>query len=189
MAERLGVGFYGAGGIVQNRLAEGVTLSENCRLVGAYDPVQANLEKLAQKYPGIRTYTSPEAILTDHGVQIVAIATPHHLHYRHANEALEAGKHVSVEKPLATDSHHAYLLWETARSGKLGLWVDSMMKNNWLNQQAAQMIREGRIGQVLRVETNMEFPYFDLNNFRYQEEDHEGGGAAWDVGPHCLYMS
>jgi len=69
------------------------------------------------------------------------------------------------------------------------------MKNNWLNGEAARMIQEGVIGDVMGVMTSMEFPYHDgvdetaFANFRYTETDSQGGGAAWDVGPHNIYMA
>ena len=183
------VAFIGAGRIVNDRLAEGVRLSRYGRLAGAYDPNPANLAALYDKFLGMNAYNSQEQLLADPNVSIVAIASPHHLHYEHAEAALQAGKHIWVEKPLAVRYEDACYLAQLAEEKGLGLWVDSMMKNNWLNRRAAELIARGDIGEVLRVETKMEFPYDDFDNFRYKETDEEGGGAAWDVGPHCLYTA
>ena len=189
MADKAGVAFYGAGGIVLNRLAEGVELSEYARLVGAYNPSPENLDKLSAKYPGMRRYDSPDKLMADRNVDIVVVASPHHLHYEHALAALENGKNVWAEKPLATTYNGAVSLTRAAKDFELGLWVDSMMRNHWLNREAERIIQGKQLGRVISVETTMAFPYFDFNNFRYQELDEEGGGPLWDVGPHCLYMA
>lgn len=188
--QKIGVGLIGVGGIAQNRLLpEGIGRSRFCHFIGACDPKISAVGRAAVAKFGGRVFATQEEMLARTDISMVVIASPHHLHFEQAHAVLNAGKHAWVEKPLATRFDEAKELARIARVLNHGLVVDSMMRQNALNIYAAHQIASGLIGQIIRVETNMEFYYTDFSGFRYQEKDQDGGGPAWDVMPHCVYMA
>src|SRR5215831_4646626 len=72
------------------------------RVVAVSDLQTARLAPISARYPSVRTTTDHRELLRDPAVEAIAIATPVSTHYELARQALEAGKHVFVEKPMAT---------------------------------------------------------------------------------------
>jgi predicted dehydrogenase len=98
-SSEIGVAFIGAG-IVAEMHGRGLAATAGGRFIGAYDPATAKAEKIAEKLGG-RTYKKLEKLLADERVDAVHILTPVPLHVPIAIRALQAGKHVLVEKPVA----------------------------------------------------------------------------------------
>src|SRR6516164_4051477 len=73
--------------------------------------VQRKGDEAAKAYPGVRVLRSVEEALADVDVQLVVVATPNETHYALAKQALEAGKHVVIDKPFAATSEQAKELW------------------------------------------------------------------------------
>src|SRR5216684_7887775 len=100
MGTEIGVGIVGAGYWGQN-LIRNFWESEECRLVSVCDTNSVVLSKALRRYPTIEVTQDYASVLRHLGVDAVVIATPASTHYEFACKALEAGKHVLVEKPLA----------------------------------------------------------------------------------------
>src|SRR5919201_282321 len=79
------------------------------------------LERVGERWPDLQRTRSYDDVLADADVEVVAIATPVSTHAPLAARALEAGKHVFVEKPLATSSHDAWALIGLAQAADLVL--------------------------------------------------------------------
>jgi predicted dehydrogenase len=92
----IGYGYWGPN-LVRNFMASGET-----RVTRVCDMSQARLDKVAALYPGISLTPDPQELIADSRVDAVVIATPVDTHYHLAMAALKAGKHVLVEKPVAT---------------------------------------------------------------------------------------
>lgn len=100
--DELRVGLLGCGEIgVQN--ARALAQAEGVELAACFDPVDALARDVADRFGGV-VYRSPEDLFGATGLGAVLIATPHHLHAPLALEAIDAGLHVIVEKPLALNS-------------------------------------------------------------------------------------
>jgi predicted dehydrogenase/D-arabinose 1-dehydrogenase-like Zn-dependent alcohol dehydrogenase len=114
----LRVGLLGCGEIgVQNAAA--LASAPNTELLGCFDPVAALADDVTRRFGGT-TFPSPEALLDQGDLDAVLIAVPHHEHVPLALEALRAGLHVIVEKPLANDLTAAVELAKAAeQSGKV----------------------------------------------------------------------
>ena len=109
-------------------------------------------------------------------VDAVVIATPVSLHYRLAKEALLAGKHVLVEKPMAEDSTQADTLVSIARENNLRLMVGHTFLYNAAVETVRRVIKSGELGEIyylnaLRVNLGQLQP--DIN-------------VMWDLAPHDL---
>ncbi|MDO5553516.1 MAG: Gfo/Idh/MocA family oxidoreductase [Planctomycetia bacterium] len=191
-------GLIGFGGIAENRIAkEGFACDrsrfaplENATLVAATDLNQAR--KPAAEALGLEWYDNAQKMIDDSRIDAVYIATNNLTHAPLATMALNAGKHVIVEKPLATTPEDAQSLVALAKAKNLSIAVDHMMIYNRLNRQAKELINQGAVGTVNDSCFHMDFAYgFDpaeAATWRCNN-DAELGGPIGDVASHCFYMA
>jgi predicted dehydrogenase len=131
--------------------------------------------RFSSRYPGVRTTADFDEVLADPGVDAVSIATPPSTHYALVKRALEAGKHVLVEKPLATRSDDAQELVDIADRNGLVL----MPGHTFLYSPAVNKVRDlidyGELGDVYFVTSSR------MNLGIYQTD-----GVVCDLAPHDL---
>jgi len=188
----------GFGGIAENRIAkEGFACDvsrfrplKQAVLVGATD-VNPKRRKAAQAL-GLKVYRDLDAVLADPGVDAVFVATNNLTHAPLARRALEAGRPVIVEKPLAPNARDARMLVKLAARKKLSLSVDHMMTHNTFNREARAQVAQGTLGKVSDACFHMQFAYgFDpaeAATWRCNNRA-EMGGPVGDVASHCFYMA
>ncbi|UCD49439.1 MAG: Gfo/Idh/MocA family oxidoreductase [Phycisphaerales bacterium] len=136
-----------------------------------------------------RAYRSFEEILADEAVRAVHIATPNRLHYPMAKAALEAGKHVMCEKPLAMDSTESAELVALARKTGLVAGVNYNIRYYPLCLEAADMRRRGDLGDVYSVcGSYVQDWLFHPTDYNWRVLAEEGGAlrAVADIGTHWL---
>ena len=104
----VGLGYWGP------NLARNLQECPHARLAALCDLSGERLQRVGRRYPGARCYQSLEMLLDDPEIEAVAVATPVSTHHRIASAALNAGKHVFVEKPLAASSKEGQELAEIA---------------------------------------------------------------------------
>ncbi len=191
-------GLIGFGGIAENRIAkEGFALDRTrfneavpMRLVAATD-INPKRKEAAEAL-GIRWFDSVESLLASERVEAVFIATSNSSHGGIAQRALEAGKHVMIEKPLATDLEEGRKLTALAGEKKLSICVDHMMTQNAYNIRCREIIASGELGAFDHIVLHMEFLYGaapeEKASWRCSKPE-EFGGPIGDVGTHCLYMA
>ena len=188
----------GFGGIAENRVAKegfGCDRSrfaglEHAVLVGATDVNAAR--KSAAEALKLKWYDSAEAIFADPSIDAVYVATNNASHAAIAIKALEAGKHVIVEKPIATSIADSKKMVRTAAKKHLSLSVDHMMVYNSYNQLAKKAIKAGKLGEVNDCCFHMEFAYgydpAEAATWRCSKVS-EMGGPIGDVASHCFYVA
>ncbi len=188
----------GFGGIAENRIAKEGFACDTTRfqplkravLVGATD-VNPKRRKAALAL-GLKWYRDTEAILADPSVDAVFVATNNLTHAPLARQALEAGKAVIVDKPLAPNSRDARMLVNMAAKRGLSLSVDHMMTHNVLNKKARELIAAGALGAVNDACFHMQFAYgydpAEAATWRCSNRA-EMGGPIGDVASHCFYMA
>jgi predicted dehydrogenase len=142
--DRLGVAIIGHGYWGPNLVRNFAELPD-ARVVAVSDRLAARLEPVALRYPTVRTTTDHRDLLRDPEVEAIAIATPVSTHYELARQALEAGKHVLVEKPLAATCEEIERLIELADRRGLVLMVD----HTFVYTGSVQRIKELVDGNVL----------------------------------------
>jgi predicted dehydrogenase len=144
---RVGVGFLGAGevSVLHGRALRQI---EEVRLVGLWNRTESTAVRRAQE-EGCRRYESPEQLVRDPEVQAVFVLTNLETHLPLARLALEAGKHVLVEKPLCASQQEVRQLMEiAARSGRLCVPGHNMIHEESL-RRARALIRNGDLGRVV----------------------------------------
>jgi predicted dehydrogenase len=143
-------------------------------VVAICDRRQEALDAIARRYPALRRTTNLEDVIDDRSVEAVVVATPVSTHHALAQAALEAGKHVFVEKPLAASSDQAVELVEIADERGLVL----MPGHTFLYSPPVRMIRDliasGGLGQIYFISTSR------VNLGIHQPDV----SVVWDLGPH-----
>jgi predicted dehydrogenase len=127
-----------------------------------------------------RSYGSYEALLADPDIEAIYNPLPNHLHVEWTVKALDAGKHVLCEKPIALNAAEAQAMVAARdRSGKRVIEA-FMVRHHPQWHRVRALVREGRIGTVRALQSAFAFSMIDPNNVRNRPE--YGGGALYDVG-------
>jgi predicted dehydrogenase len=147
-----------------------------CRVVSVSDLRDARLAQVRSRYPAVKTTASFDDLLADTQVDAVVIATPVCTHFELAMQALRAGKHVLVEKPMAMTSDDALRLIDEADWRKLVLAVDHTFVYTGAVRKIRELIAEGGIGDLYyydSVRVNLGLFQHDVN-------------VIWDLAVHDL---
>jgi len=144
--DKIGVALIGTGGVAHMH-AQGFLKQKNACLVGAYSRSQKNRQAFAKTYK-ISTYDRVEALLEDDSVDAVAILTPTPTHVDYALAAIDAGKQVLLEKPVASDAKELKKLIKAAEDAG----VLCMPNHNYIYapeiQRGRQYIEAGALGKL-----------------------------------------
>jgi len=121
---------------------------DNARLVAVCDVIEPLAKEVASKL-GVKYYTNLDKALQDPEIEAVVIATPTHLHKEMCIKALESGKHVFVEKPLAPNSQDAKDIVKTVEKTKYKFMVGYMRRFDKYYKRAKNIISQGDLGRVI----------------------------------------
>lgn len=146
MAERLRIGMIGCGEIAV-QTAKGIAGASNAEHVMVMDVDQRVAHDMAETY-GVPATTNVEELLANPSVDAVYIAVPHYLHAPLTIQALRAGKHVLVEKPIATTLQDADAMIAAAREAGKTLSVAYTAQVDPASQAAHKLVADGAIGKV-----------------------------------------
>jgi len=165
----VGYGYWGP------NLARNIVERPEFRLIGLCDRDPARAREFARRYPGRAVERDLDTLLLDPRVQAVSIATPPRTHYELARRALEAGKHVMVEKPLATSVTEAEDLIELAAQAERVLMPGHTFVYSPPVNKVRELIRSGELGDVYFITSSR------MNLGLYQSD-----GVISDLAPHDL---
>ncbi|MGH7765329.1 MAG: Gfo/Idh/MocA family protein [Candidatus Dormibacteraceae bacterium] len=170
----------GAAWIAGEAVLPAVAASANGRLVAIASRDRARAQKMAQPYAGLRVLDSYDALLADPSVDAVYIPLVNSLHKHWTLRAMEAGKHVLCEKPLALNATEAEAMaTAAASSGRL------LMEAFMYRFQPRIVAFLASLSEPLYVQASFGFRLHDPVNYRLRPE--LGGGALLDVG--CYVVS
>jgi len=138
----IGYGYWGP------NLARCVAETDGCNLAAVVDQSSTALSRAGKRHPSAKLSESWAEVLADPAIDAVMIATPVDTHYEIGLAALNAGKHVLVEKPMTSNSREAATLVELAAKRKRVLMVDHTFVYTPAVQKIRDLIVDGSIGQV-----------------------------------------
>lgn len=166
----IGYGYWGPN-LVRNFVA-----NETTGVAMVCDRDQERLARVRALYPAIRLTTSAEDLINDREVDAVVISTPVDAHFPLALAALEAGKHVFVEKPIASTAEQAQRLIEEAEKRRLVLAVDHTFVYTAAVRKMHELIRSDAFGKVR---------YYDSTRVNLGLFQHDVN-VLWDLAVHDL---
>ena len=151
MAQKtLGVGFLGCGRIADLQCL-GYLEHPRAEIVAVCDSDEDRARRRGLSWGAQAVYTDVDRFLADRRVELVEILTPHHLHARHAIAALEAGKHVSLQKPPARDLEELDRIARAVGASGLTLRVFENFMHYPPHLKARELVEEGAIGVPLAI--------------------------------------
>ncbi|MBD0277526.1 MAG: Gfo/Idh/MocA family oxidoreductase [Flavisolibacter sp.] len=140
----------------------------------------------AEKYPDVITYRTLEEMLSDKEVELVVVNTPNYTHYDYAKKALEAGKHVIVEKPFTVTVAEGEELIDLAdKKGKL-LSVYQNRRYDSDYRTVKKIVEEGWLGTLCEAEFHYDRYKEELSPKVHKEVPGSGTGALYDLGSHLI---
>jgi len=161
--------------------------------VGAVcDASAPRLARAAEEF-GARPYAAPQALIEDRDVALVVVAVPGSLHASLAIAALESGKHVVVEKPMANTLAEADEMLAAARTSGRTLTVFHNRRWDPDYRMLKSLVERGELGGLLTIDSRVmsfgpEWPSYGVPDFnpRWRTQAAYGGGFLADWGPHLV---
>ena len=186
--DKLRVGIIGCGGIAKlKHLPALAKLKNRADVVGFCDLIEERATEACAKYgSGGKVYTEYRRMLEDKSIDVVYVLTPNVSHSPLSVDAMEAGKHVLCEKPMAASSADAKkMLDATKRTGKkLTIGYQNRFRRDM--QLLYKMCREGDLGEVYYSKAHAVrrkgVPTWGV----FADKSKQGGGPLIDVGTHAL---
>lgn len=170
------------------KVLPGMKKSKLCEIVGIASR-DLDAATTAAKQLGIpKAYGSYEDMLADPEIEAVYNPLPNHLHVPWSIKAIEAGKHVLCEKPIALTASEAQTLVDTARRYPHLKVMEAFMYRlhpQW--QLAKKLVDEGKIGELRTINSFFSYHLLDPKNIRNQAEI--GGGGLMDIGCYNISLS
>jgi predicted dehydrogenase len=164
----VGLGYWGP------NLARNLARSANAELRYLCDLNEELHDKYRTSFPTAKLTTSYEQLLADDTLDAIVLASPVPTHHKLGMMALEAGKHLFVEKPIALTSAHAREMIETAEARDVKLMVGHLLEYHPAVLKVKDLIESGELGDVLYAYSNR----LNLGQFRRDEN------ALWSLGVH-----
>ena len=153
----VGIGIIGCGKIAQIRHIPEYADHKDAKLLGFYDINLARAKEMAEQYGG-KAYESVEELLADPEIHAVSVCTANAAHAEQTIQALNAGKHVLCEKPMAATVAECEAMVEAAeRSGKY-LMIGHNQRLAKAHATARKLIDEGIIGKIISFRTTFGHP-------------------------------
>jgi xylose dehydrogenase (NAD/NADP) len=179
-------GILGTGHILA-KLCDGIRLARGVSLVAIASRDLERARARAAEFEVPKAHGSYQALLDDPNVDIVINALHNGLHCEWTVHALEAGKHVLCEKPLACSSNEVERMFAAAHKNRRWLMEGFMFRFHPQIAVAKRRIAAGDIGQPLYIRSTYMAQHLDPKNVRYRKEF--GGGALLDLGCYCVDFS
>lgn len=148
-----------------------------------------NIEKtkpFVEAYGG-KGYSSYDELLQDKNIDAVYIPLPPALHFEWGKKALQAGKHILMEKPFCVNLQQTEELIELAKERNLAVHENYMFMYHKQLTKIKEIIDSGYLGKIRLYRIAFGFPMREKNDFRYNKE--LGGGALLDCGGYTLKLA
>lgn len=185
------IGIIGCGGIANGKHLPSLSKLNNIEMVAFCDIVQERAEAAAQQYGSkdAKVYTNYQTLLKDDTLDIIHVLTPNESHAEISVAALEAGKHVMCEKPMAKTAAEAKRMVDAAkRTGKkLTVGYNNRFREDSLFLK--KLCEAGELGHIYYAKAHAirrrAVPTWGV----FLDEEKQGGGPLIDIGTHALDLT
>lgn len=162
----INIGIIGCGKIAQVRHIPEYAENPDVKLAAFFSPNRARAQEQADKYGG-KVYDTAEALLADPEIDAVSICAANYAHAELSIQALNAGKHVLCEKPMATTLADCEAMVECAKKNGKFLMIGHNQRLAKAHMEAKRLIDEGLIGDIITFRTSFG----------------HGGPETWSISP------
>lgn len=183
---KLKIGFIGAGGIALTHMKYLLAMSD-VQIVAAADISEKALAAAKQQYGVANGYADFQQMLKEHkDLDAISVCTPNALHAPNTIAALEAGKHVLVEKPMAMNAREGQAMLDAAKKAGRQLVVGFQYRFDTHTKLIRDQISQGNIGDIMYVRAQALRRRGIPNWGVFGRKELQGGGPMIDIGVHIL---
>lgn len=191
MSKKLKIGIIGCGGIANGKHMPSLSKLNNVEMVAFCDIIEQKAIDAAKRYgtAEAKVYVDYKELLKDESIDIIHVLTPNRSHSFITVDALEAGKHVMCEKPMAINSAEAKKMLDAAkRTGKkLTIGYNNRQRPDSLYMK--QICEKGDLGEIYYAKAHAvrrrAVPTWGV----FLNEEEQGGGPLIDIGTHALDLT
>ncbi|CAG7857827.1 D-xylose 1-dehydrogenase (NADP+) [biofilm metagenome] len=178
---------------INERLMPAIVEASNAELVAiASRRPGAAAQTLAQYAPHqqqVKTYDNPGALLDDANIEAVYVPLANNEHAEWVLRAIERGKHVLCEKPMALTVTDIDAIKAAASNHNVKVMEGFMYRFHPQHARVQELIRLGTIGEVKSVRASYSFMMRPARMYRLTESVENGGGAMWDIGCYAIHSA
>ena len=191
MSERLRIGIVGCGGIANGKHLPSLKAINRADIVAFCDLIPERAEKACAEYgaEGAKTYTDYHRLLEDKSIDVVYVLTPNRMHAQVSIDALNAGKHVMCEKPMAKTAADARAMVEAAKETGKKLTIGYQHRQKAESQYVKACIDRGDLGEIYYAKAYAIRRRGTPNWGVFLNEYEQGGGPLIDIGTHSLDLT
>ena len=184
--EKIKIGILGTSDIAFRRFLPALMKNNDFEYIGVASRKYYKTKAFIDNFGGLG-YEGYDSLINDSNIDALYIPLPPALHFKWAMKALNAGKHVLLEKPLATRKDECYEIIECAESRNLAVHENYMFLYHSQLKKIKEFLNENLIGEVRLYRVAFGFPRRAATDFRYNKE--LGGGALLDCGGYPVKLA
>lgn len=188
--KKLNWGILGAAR-VNERLLPAIIEASNSQLVAIASrragAAKATLEKYAPCHQNVTCYDDMNALINDKNVDAIYCPMANEEHAAWALKAIAAGKHVLIEKPMATQLKDIEAIEAAAKKANVKVMEGFMYRFHPQHKWLQEIVDSGLIGDVLSARASFSFLMKEARMYRINRSMADGGGAMWDIGPYAIH--
>ena len=186
--EKLGVALVGLGYYSTDLLAPALQLTQHCSLRGVVSGSPDKVKRWQQQYKipekNCYDYKSFDSIANNPDIDVIYIVLPPSMHADYVIKAVNAGKHVWCEKPMAVTAAECKSMIDACAKSKVKLSIGYRMHHEPNTQRIIQFRKEKKYGDILNVQAAA--GYFDSRTDHWKQKKAMGGGSMYDMGVYPL---
>ncbi len=191
MKKRFRVGIIGCGGIANGKHMPSIKAIDRADMVAFCDLIEERAVKAAKEYgtPDAKVYTDYRELLKDESIEVVHVCTPNRMHAEISIAALDAGKHVMCEKPMAKTAADARAMVEAAKRSGKKLTIGYQHRSKAEAIYLKNVIDRGDLGEIYYAHAYAIRRRGTPNWGVFLNEYEQGGGPLIDIATHSLDLT
>ncbi len=176
---------------VNERLLPAIIEAPNSQLIAIASrragAAKATLEKYAPCHPDITCHDDLDALINDPNVEAIYCPMANEEHAEWGLKAINAGKHVLIEKPMATTLEDIEAIEAAAKKNNVKVMEGFMYRFHPQHKRVQEIVESGLIGDVLSARASFSFLMQQARMYRINRSMADGGGVMWDIGPYAIH--
>jgi len=148
--------------------------------------VERSIKKAHLEYSAIKSYDPVTALLNDEEIELVVINTPTTTHYEYALKAIQAKKHVLIEKPFTVTSAEAKHLFDEAKKYNCCILAFQNRRYDSDFLSVKEVLSSGKLGKLIEVHMRYDRYKYNLGVNTNKESAVPGNGVSYNLGPHLV---
>ncbi len=190
LGKKIRIGVIGAGNIGNVHLQHFSKLSDLCEIHAITDVYLPLAESRAKQYTIPHVFASTNELIQHPEIDAVIVGVPNQFHAPLAIQALEAGKHVLLEKPMGIDADAARLIYSASKKTDKVLMIAHQMRWEYVSMMIKEQIERGELGQIYTAKTGW-YRRKGIPGWGtwFTRMDQSGGGPLIDIGVHMLDLA